>query len=87
MGGKQVDLALKNVIFNDSFSRTDSDILMSRITAAFALRYSLAYFVYLSFLCIYCFSGSFRVTGSLILALYSFRGETLWFFIFEDIII
>jgi hypothetical protein len=88
IGGKQVDLALKKVIIIDSFSRTGSDMLISRRAAALALLPSfnyLPYFPYFDYFCFSllstaCFSGSLRVTGSLSLAVYSFRGDTFMFF-------
>lgn len=93
IGGKQVDLALKKVIVIDSFSRTGSDMLISRRAAALALLSSFNYLLYLDYfsylgyfpdlvcfsLLSACFSGSLRVACSLSLAVYSFRGDAFMF--------
>jgi len=55
IGGKHVDLALKNVMLRDSFSLTGSDMLISRKVAPINLRLSRAYLPYFSPLSTICF--------------------------------
>jgi hypothetical protein len=72
IGGKQVDLALKNVMLRDSVSRKGYR-LASLTGRGAALR------AYLSVLSAEFFSGSGRWAGSLIREVSSLRGDSLAF--------